>query len=314
MRSLGMGRSTHGKMIIAAPLVLCLALAAPAAAQPPQDGGEPASEDACVTSFEQAQTLREAGALLDARSALRICADAGCRDFARTRCIGWLEEVESVIPTLVVSAKGADGQDLSAVRVLIDGRLAAPSLDGRPLEIDPGPHTLRFEVEGGDSQEQQILAKIGEQNRVVEVTFAAPTPAEPPAYTPAPPASSLPNAATPESGGDSSAWPPIFWAALGVGGAGLVVGGVTGALAISQGADLQERCPAGKCPASATEGDLDGAKALADASTIAFVAGGVLAAVGAVGLIVTWSGDEEEATPRLSATLGFGAAGLQGRF
>lgn len=307
---------------LAAPLALAWMVATPAWAQPASDADPTAevSKDACISSFEGSQTLREQGKLIEARSALQVCSAASCPDFARTRCIGWLQEVETAIPTVVISAKLADGADTAAVRVSVDGQVVAESLDGTPLDLDPGEHTLTFEHQGLPPKEERILATMGERNRVIAVRFEA---APAPAPTPAPPVAPVspepdPPASTPPPAGDeadSGGASPIFWVALGLGGAGLVVGGITGAMAMSQGSDLQDRCKETPCTKSEAQGDLDDAGVVADISTIAFIAGGVLTSVGVVGLIVSMGGDEEEgATARIEPVVGPGVVGLRGSF
>ena len=307
---------TRASSWMLAPLALALfSLPAPAWAQSASDG----EGDVCINSFERSQSLREDGMLLEARDALRTCSDAACPDFARTRCISWLDEVETAIPTVVVSAKGPDGGDVLAVRVTVDGKVAAESLDGKPIDLDPGAHTLLLEYQGHPSEELQILAKMGERNRVVEVTFAAPAAPPPPVAPPvAPPPDPEPTPTAPPPAppdeADSAGPSPIFWVALGLGGAGLVVGAVTGGIAMSQGSDLQDRCPDNQCLRSDAEDDLNSANSIATVSTISFIAGGVLTAVGVVGLVVTMGGDEEEAAVRIEPVVGPGALGLRGSF
>jgi hypothetical protein len=303
-------------------LALTWMVAGPASAQTgdeePPAAAEPGGEDACITAFEGAQTLREQGKLLATRRALETCSQARCPDFARSRCIGWLQEVEAAIPSVVIRAKGPDGQDTSAVRVSVDGKLVTESLGGTPIELDPGERVLSLEHLGSPTKEERIVATMGERNRVIEVRFElAPTP--PPTATGAAPAPASPTKpaadAADDDAADSGGPSPIFWVALGLGGAGLVVGAITGGVALSQGADLQDRCPGGVCSEGERQ-DYDAAGAVADVSTIAFIAGGVLTAVGVVGLLATMGGgDDSPATSaHIEPILGPGALGVRGVF
>jgi hypothetical protein len=71
---------------------------------------------------------------------------------------------------------------------------------------------------------------------------------------------------------------------LGVGGAGLVLGAITGGLALGDHSDIASSCPDPKnCPAS-VQGKIDSYHTMGTISTIGFVAGGVLAVAG----IVMW--------------------------
>jgi hypothetical protein len=105
------------------------------------------------------------------------------------------------------------------------------------------------------------------------------------------------------------------YVALGIGGAGLLVGTVTGILAISKSGD----CPNKVCP---TQSDLDSAKGMATISTVGFSIGVVGVAVGTVLLVL---GNKSEAPPaqatahyqpKLSVKPWFGlnSAGLTGSF
>ena len=69
--------------------------------------------------------------------------------------------------------------------------------------------------------------------------------------------------------------------AFGVGGAGLIVGAITGFIAMGKHSDLEGKCPDGKCPAD-TQSDVDSYKSMGTISTIGFIVGGIGAAAGAV--------------------------------
>jgi hypothetical protein len=64
------------------------------------------------------------------------------------------------------------------VRVLVDGQLATSHLDGKPIQLNPGTHNLRFETPGQDPIEESLLVVEGEKNRMVPVMFGHPPPPE----------------------------------------------------------------------------------------------------------------------------------------
>ncbi|MFO8072063.1 MAG: hypothetical protein R6V85_09335 [Polyangia bacterium] len=72
------------------------------------------------------------------------------------------------------------------------------------------------------------------------------------------------------------------WVALGIGGAMLAAGGVTGGLALHFDAELSRDCSAGSCP-PARHGDLDRIDYLSKSSTVLLISG---AAASIVGLLV----------------------------
>jgi hypothetical protein len=163
----------------------------------------PAAADdfaACAAAAEEGQSARDRHALRDARAALVRCGGTDCPEAVRRDCVAWLDDVERRTPTAVFFADAGPGRDLTDVRVLLDGVLVAPRLDGRSVAVDPGEHRVRFVREDGRAEERSVLFVEGEKNRKVEARFAD---------APRPP--------VPERAGPS----PWAWAAAGVGVAGL---------------------------------------------------------------------------------------------
>src|SRR5436190_10800713 len=76
---------------------------------------------ACVSAAEQAQRQRAAGRLLEARASLQICSREVCPSVVRSDCLRWRADVEGSIPTIVLRAQDPRGQDLSDVKVALDG-------------------------------------------------------------------------------------------------------------------------------------------------------------------------------------------------
>src|SRR5690606_12049889 len=100
------------------------------------------------------------------------------------------------------------------------------------------------------------------------------------------------------------------WVGFGVGGAGLVVGGITGGLVLAEVGTLEDRCAGRACPPAEADRLAD-ARALAHASTGGFVVGGVGVAVGLTGLLSALTGPEE---PLVAPLVGPGYLGAEGRF
>ncbi len=89
--------------------------------------------------------------------------------------------------------------------------------------------------------------------------------------------------ATPPSDNGPKKSNTLAYVALGVGGAGLIVGGITGFLALGKKGDLNG-CVDTKCPTSQKD-TLDGAKSMATVSTVGFAVGFVGVGVGVVLLL-----------------------------
>jgi hypothetical protein len=130
-----------------------------------------AERDSCIAAAEAAQELRRAGKLIEARERLLVCSRPSCPVIIHQDCTSWMGQVLATLPSVVLGARTAAGQDLTAVRVSIDGVVTKEVLDGKPTEIDPGPHVFRFEGAGLPPVEETVLVRAGEQNRSVSVTL-----------------------------------------------------------------------------------------------------------------------------------------------
>jgi hypothetical protein len=252
----------------------------------------------CSEMNGKAQDLRRDGKLSAAREQLRKCSDPSCPAAIRDDCAKRLDEVERMQPTIVFEAKDASGKDLTAVVVSMDGVRLADSLDGTALAVDPGAHTFTFEVSGQSPIVQQYVLREGERARtalIVSGTPApvrSPTPPEPSA-TNAPPAINAAAAPpTPKPDFQTSAdagevQRAIGLVSVGLGAAGLLVGGVFGALSIAAHNDYERNCGSniGAPPAQCNLAGVSGQSDAADKGTVStgFIVGGaVLAGAGAV--------------------------------
>jgi hypothetical protein len=195
-------------------------------------------KDACIGAHERGQSLRNEGHLRAARAELLVCARDGCPQLITADCRPWLNAVNEDLPSVVLAVRDENGVETSSVRVSIDGALLAASLDGRPLDVDPGDHLLRFERAGQTAIEQRVFVRVREKERVVQLTFAPTSrPEVPPAAQEAPPSGSRWSAGVIVSG------------LLGVAGLGaFAIAGVTGKVAESDLASsgCKPNCDAGK--------------------------------------------------------------------
>jgi hypothetical protein len=142
------------------------------------------------------------------------------------------------MPTVVLRAEGARGEDVADVRVDLDGAPLAVKLDGMPIDVDPGPHVLTAHPPQGASSRQEIVVQTGEKNRLV--TFRFPT-------SEAPSPAAAPLSAAPSRRPSDAAW--IFAGIAVVGGATFGYFGLRGT---SDVRDMRAEC-AGHCPAERVE-------------------------------------------------------------
>jgi hypothetical protein len=131
-------------------------------------------KEGCVVAHEQAQELRHASKLLDAREKLIVCSQNSCPTLVRADCGPWLGEVESALPSVVVTARDAAGVDVVDVRWFIDGVRMGELLNGEAISLDPGEHRFRFEHSPSAPVEEQLLIREREKSRRLVVQFGGP--------------------------------------------------------------------------------------------------------------------------------------------
>jgi hypothetical protein len=225
-----------------------------------------------------ARALIKRGQLVEAAERLRDAqrlpgsGDAAVQEQARRDAEHELAELTPRIPSLVISVENAEPQ---AVNVTLDGAVVPAALLGEERPVNPGAH--RVEAARG-AQRTSVEVTLGEaEHKEAKLGFEAPT---------AP--SSAPKQAPPQA---LAARAPqshtLAYVALGVGGAGLLLGGVTGALALGKKSSLDDdpACKDGQCT-YAVQDDVSSLRTFRTVSTIGFVAGGALAATGIVLLVV----------------------------
>lgn len=224
-----------------------------------------ADDATCIAASEEALTLRQGGKLHDALERLALCADAACPAEVKEECARRITAVDAVMPTLILAAKDGAGGDLSAVTVTMDGAPLVSTLDGRALSVDPGEHTFRFETRGQLPIERKLVLRESDKERRELVTIGAPV------------------APAVVRGGSWGTQKTLAVISGGLGLVGIALGATFGAFAVSSQDQQHVDCGPSACPhylQSLT--DYDYAQRNATASTISFVAGGVLAAAGVV--------------------------------
>jgi hypothetical protein len=218
---------------------------------------------ACADAALKGQTLGRSHQLLEAREQLRVCAQATCPALVQTDCASWLADVEKALPTVVITAKDAAGDDLTDVKVSANGRPLATKLRGESVPLDPGLYSLHFETADGLTADREALVKEGlKSQELTAVLMGAP----------------LDHVEVPHG----SPWRTVGWVAGAVGVVGLGVGIAFGFSAMSDKSSAH--CSAaGVCES----GPLGDARTSATISTSGIVAGGVLLAGGAA--LVLWA-------------------------
>jgi hypothetical protein len=269
-------------------------LAPPTGAVPPPTD----SIETCAEASESAQKLRDAGKYLAARTNLLRCASEACPAVVKQDCLAELGRLEPTIPSVVFGATGLPSDRVARVVVRVEGLSGSYRIDGRPVMVDPGPTSVRFDLDGKAVDLKAVL-KVGERNRALEASFA-------PLFPPAPPASS------PADQGSKTSTPWLGYSLVGVGAVAFGSMAYFWVKGSGEADDLRSGCGATR---SCDQADVDHAKRTL---VIGDVLGGVGVVATAVGvyLLVDHEPSLPEGDVRVGAALHENGAGLflNGRF
>jgi hypothetical protein len=194
-------------------------------------------------------------------------------------------------------------------RVTIDGAPVPPAAIGVRRAINPGERSLRVVAKGYLAQKKTLQLAEGSDS-------AADFTLEPDPDQQAVANSMLDTAPTAAPGAAPRRSPVPMYVAFGVGGAGLVVGGVTGALALSKHGSLSKACnSSSQCPSSESD-TLSSYHTLGTISGVGFAVGLAGVGAGAALWFLNRNNDQSPAAQGLSVHpyVGFATAGAVGSF
>lgn len=178
------------------------------------------------------------------------------------------------VGTVVVTVEGPP----SPV-VTIDGENVPAAALGLKRPVDPGQHAVKATAEGYKPADATFtVAEGGNAEAKLKMEKSADVAVAPiPATNPG----EQPGADT-GSGGGGSTQKTLAIVAFGVGGAGLVLGAVTGLIASGKASDLEKACPdKSACPADQKD-NVDSYNTMGTLSTVGFIVAGVGGITGAI--------------------------------
>jgi hypothetical protein len=255
----------------------------------------------CLSATETSLRLRANQKLREARAQLLICSAATCPTEVRAECLHRMGDLNTSAPTVVFTVKTEGGQELSGVKVTMDGEVVTEHLDGSALSLDPGSHAFVFEAAGRPPLTKTMILHEGEKGRSETVVMESIALA-----LPASPAASMGTAA--EGDGRRRR---VLGVAIGSGGiAALAVGGIFVGMAASSWSQAEKECPTRPidCSPQAIH-DQHSASAFAAVATAGLIAGGVLLA-GGVTLYFTAPKDKTPSVGLQGMTVTGSPAGL----
>jgi hypothetical protein len=207
--------------------------------------------------------------------------DEAIQEQARQDARNERAELARRIPSVLVRIEGAPAAE---VAVTVDGA-AVPGPVGENHLLNPGRHRIEG-VRATARASAEVLVAEGERKEAV-LRFAAAT-----ADASGAPAADAGLTAPRGDGASTTATKrTVAWATIAAGGAGIVVGAVTGLLAISKKGALDDAgCVSGDCPSSQRDA-VDSYERMRVVSGIGLIAGVVLAGAGTYLLLTTSSND-----------------------
>lgn len=196
--------------------------------------------------------------------------------------------------------------------VTVDGVRVPEAAIGARRAADPGTSEVRATAPGFEPVSQTVSLKEGEEQVVTLVLKKSPSGPKPPVEAEAPPVQA------PQQEAPSRV--PAY-VAFGIGGAGLIVGSITGVLALAAHSNLSDQCPDDHChPADSAEAHQmrsDRSRYLT-LGTISGVGFGVALAGAATGTVLLLTGSTGAPKPQQNAAVwpvvGLGELGVAGRF
>lgn len=203
------------------------------------------------------------------------------------------EELLPRIPKVTLRVLGPN----ETVVAQLDGKAVPSALLGVSQPVDPGSH--HFEAAAGQAQaEERFSVAVGDERDVVlrlHLASGAPLTGSPPpkgGSAPPPPPTDHDGAGADGGSAGPNAQGTIGWIAVGLGGAGVILGAITGGLAADKHSSLSDHCPDGRC-APEWHDDVDAYDTLRPISSVGLIAGGVLLATGLT-LVLTAPSDQSQ--------------------
>jgi hypothetical protein len=241
-----------------------------------------------ITSLELGRAHALLGELVEAREVLSSIerlpvqpSESAKAANARVEARAMTEQLRDRIPAMRIVFSP---EPPAPPHVTIDGVVIPPEALANPRKVNPGSHTIVAESNGARATSTVLL--IERELRMVTLSLRGATAAVVKPVTTAPDPSRVtpdPSRESPPPSTTMSGPTGWFYVGLGAAGVGIIVGSITGAIALSKASTLESECTGSACPRTAAD-DLTTSRTMGVVSTVAF---GIAAFGGAVA-IVTW--------------------------
>jgi hypothetical protein len=224
---------------------------------------------------------------------------------ARAEASKVADEVKSKIASLKIVVL-VDGDSAAAPVVAIDGEVVPAAALGLPRKVDPGEHRVTATLGKNVQSATVVLAEGGSDTTTLRIVV---------------PKEQRASGADGSSGNALDVKPsevslsPLVPIGFSVAGVGVLVGAITGGLALSERGELQGECPNRECSGTDWASTLSRARAFGNVSTVSFIVGGVGLAVGITGLFFPRRAEAPRRTGlRVEPWVSVAGGGVRGSF
>ncbi|MGZ5967340.1 MAG: hypothetical protein ACXWP4_06710 [Polyangiales bacterium] len=225
---------------------------------------------------------------------------------ARDAAIGLAASLAPRIGSLTVHV--VNGPPDGNVTVKIDGETVPAAALSTPRKANPGDHVI---VATFGTAEKRVKVVLGEgESKDLTLDLEAVGTSTLPSATEKPTHTQEPATGTTTNGTSTS---PLTWVGIAVGAAGIAMGSVSGALALSKGSKAKDQCVENQCPPS-SHADYDNSRTWGTISTVSFAVGGAGVVLMVIGLASGRSTTPEKTASRVQPVVGLGSVGLVGSF
>ena len=276
-----------------------------------------------IVALELGRTYTQLGKLIEARETFLSIARIPVRSeetarstAARNQSASLADEIRVRLASVTIRVTWAGsvaGAGSGAVTVSVDGAAIPGEALATARLVDPGVHGIVAKAADGTTSETRVDLREGEA-REVELTLGAAPPSIRAAGAPLAAGGTESADSTPAAKA-STAMSPVVYAGIGLAGAGVIAGTVTGLLAISKESSISDACRGGLgCPNSIHE-DLQAGRTMGDVSTVSFAAAGAGAIVAILGVVLSGHKEAPGAKAgRFTPWLAPNVAGIRGAF
>lgn len=132
-----------------------------------------ADVQACVDAHREGQVQRDRSDFVAAYDSFSSCMGEECPGPIRAECADFRQKLDAAMPTVILVARDASGNDVPETVVEVDGRPLSTGLTGRAVPLNPGPRRFTFTGPSGERAEVTVVVSEGVKGREVVGRFAS---------------------------------------------------------------------------------------------------------------------------------------------